>query len=200
MAPAVEHHLALLAEAIAAQNGVLFKTIGDAGQAAFPTVPQAIAAAVDAQLALRREDWGDLGPLRVRMAIHAGAAAPHEGDYLAPALNRLARVLATGYGEQILLTETARALATTLPLGYTLQDLGTHRLRDLIEAERIFQLAGPELPTDFPPLQSSGSAANQSPHPADRADRPGARAGRAGRHAQRSARSTHYAGRSRRDR
>ena len=76
-------------EAIAAHDGVLFKTIGDAIQAAFPTVPKAIAAAIDAQIALRREDWGELGPLRVRMAIHAGEATPRDGDYLAPALNRL---------------------------------------------------------------------------------------------------------------
>jgi predicted ATPase/class 3 adenylate cyclase len=154
MAAAVERHFALLSEAVAAQNGVLFKTIGDATQAALPTVPNAIAAAIAAQLALRREDWGDLGPLRVRMAIHAGEATPKDGDYLAPALNRLARVLATGYGEQILLTDTARVLATTLPVGYALQDLGRHRLRDLIEAERIFQLCGPGIPPDFPPLKS----------------------------------------------
>ena len=154
MSAAVERHFALLDEAVSAQNGVLFKTIGDATQAALPTVPNAIAAAIAAQLALRREDWGDLGPLRVRMAIHAGEATPKDGDYLAPALNRLARVLATGYGEQILLTDTARALATTLPVGYALQDLGKHRLRDLIEAERIFQLCGPGLPPGFPPLKS----------------------------------------------
>src|SRR5688572_22589789 len=98
MAAAVERHFTLLGEAIAAQDGVLFKTVGDAAQAAFPTVPNAVAAAIAAQLALRREDWGDLGPLRVRMAIHAGEATPKDGDYLAPALNRLARVLATGYG------------------------------------------------------------------------------------------------------
>ncbi|HEX2281849.1 MAG TPA: tetratricopeptide repeat protein [Thermomicrobiales bacterium] len=154
MAAAVERHFTLLSEAIAAQAGVIFKTIGDAAQAAFPTVPHAIAAATAAQIALRREDWGELGPLRVRMAIHAGEAMPKDGDYLAPALNRLARVLATGYGEQILLTDTARALATSLPLGYALQDLGKHRLRDLIEAERIYQLCGPGLPPDFPSLKS----------------------------------------------
>src|SRR5688572_29250229 len=74
MQAAVERHLALLDEAIAAQGGVLFKTVGDAIQAAFPTVPKAITAAIDAQGALRREDWGELGPLRVRMAIHAGDA------------------------------------------------------------------------------------------------------------------------------
>src|SRR5215210_2448621 len=163
MASAVGRHFTLLDDAISAQQGVLFKTIGDAAQAAFPTVPNAIAAAIAAQLALRGEDWGDLGPLRVRMAIHAGEAAPKDSDYLAPALNRLARVLATGYGEQILLTDTARALATSLPVGYALQDLGRHRLRDLLAAERIFQLCGPGLPADFPPLKSLDQQPNNLP-------------------------------------
>jgi predicted ATPase/class 3 adenylate cyclase len=163
MATAVERHFTLLREATTAQDGVHFKTIGDAIQAAFPTVPKAITAAIDAQIALRRADWGDLGPLRVRMAIHAGDGTPRDGDYLSPALNRLSRVLATGYGEQILLTDTARTLATTLPVGYALQDLGRHRLRDLLEAERIFQLCGPGLPAEFPPLKSLDQQPNNLP-------------------------------------
>lgn len=86
MQAAVERHFALLRESIAAQDGVLFKTIGDAIQAAFPTVSKSIAAAIAAQVALGRDDWGNLGPLRVRMAIHAGEATPRDSDYLAPRL------------------------------------------------------------------------------------------------------------------
>ena len=163
MAAAVERHFALLREAIEAEQGVLFKTVGDAVQAAFPTVPQAVAAAVAAQTALRAEDWGELDPLRVRLAIHAGAATPHDGDYLAPSLNRLARVLGVGYGEQILLTHAARTLATSLPPGYALRDLGPHRLRDLLEAEPVFQLTGPGLPASFPPLKSLDLHPNNLP-------------------------------------
>ena len=151
---AVERHLSLLSDAVSAHDGVLFKTIGDAVQAAFPTVPQAIGAAIQAQIALRREDWGELGALSVRMAIHAGDATPRDGDYAGPALNRLTHLLGIGYGQQILLSDTARALATTLPLGYALQDLGRHHMQDLLEAERIFQLCGPGLPAEFPPLRS----------------------------------------------
>jgi predicted ATPase/class 3 adenylate cyclase len=153
MQTAVERHFAILREAIAAQHGVLFKTIGDAAQAAFATVPEVVAAAAEAQAALRQDAWGATGPLRVRMAIHVGEAIPRDGDYLAPALNRLARVLGAGHGEQILLTEAARALAAPLPNGHALHDLGPHRLRDLLEAERIFQLCGPGLREDFPPLR-----------------------------------------------
>jgi predicted ATPase/class 3 adenylate cyclase/tetratricopeptide (TPR) repeat protein len=152
---AVERHFALLDDAIAAQNGVLFKTIGDAVQAAFPSVPAAVAAAVAAQAALRAEDWGELRAIRVRMAIHVGEATPRDGDYLAPCLNRLARLLGTGYGEQILLSEAARAMAASAPPpGHDLLDLGAHRLRDLLQPERIYQLRGPGLVADFPPLKS----------------------------------------------
>ena len=59
MAVAVQRHLALLDAAIQAHSGVHFKTVGDAVQAAFPTAPDAVAAAVDGQRALRAEDWGD---------------------------------------------------------------------------------------------------------------------------------------------
>jgi predicted ATPase/class 3 adenylate cyclase len=152
---AVERHFTLLEDAITCQSGVLFKTIGDAVQAAFPSVPGAVAAAVAAQSALQTEDWGDLGPLRVRMAIHVGEAIPRDGDYLAPSLNRLARLLGTGYGEQILLSEAARSLAESrLPPGCDLLDLGSYRLRDLLQPEHIYQLRGPGLIVDFPPLKS----------------------------------------------
>src|SRR3954452_6791996 len=94
MANAVDRHLALLDTAITAHHGIHFKTVGDAVQAAFPTAPQAVAAAIDGQRALGAEDWSAVGGLSVRMALHAGDAAPNEqGDYLAAPLNRLSRLL-----------------------------------------------------------------------------------------------------------
>src|SRR5215212_8139843 len=111
MAAAVERHVALLDAAIRAHGGVHFKTVGDAVQAAFLTAPQAVAAALDAQRALLAEDWGEVGPLWVRMALHAGEAQPDDrGDYLAAPLNRLSRLLSTGYGSQILLSQTVQQL------------------------------------------------------------------------------------------
>src|SRR5215217_3162333 len=157
MRTAIVRHFTLLDEAINANNGVRFKIIGDAVQAAFPTALDAVLAAVAAQRALAAEDWGALGPVRVRMAIHTGAATPHDGDYLSPALNRLARLLAAGAGGQILLTEATRQLVRDLsPAGMPLHlvDLGEHRLRDLRESEHVFQLVAPGLPSEFPPLKS----------------------------------------------
>ena len=158
---AVERHFDLLQQAIAGEHGVLFKKVGDAVQAAFPSVPAAVRAAIAGQHALDTSDFEAVGQLQVRMAIHVGEATPIGGDYLAPVLNRLARVLGAGYGEQILLTEAARVLATPeLPAGYALRDLGAHRLKDLLVAERVYQLTGPGLRDEFPPLKSL----DQRPH------------------------------------
>lgn len=164
---AVERHFAILDAAIEVSRGVRFKTIGDAVQAAFPTVPRAVAAALAAQRALITEPWGGPGPLHVRMAIHAGEAEPRDGDYLAPALNRLARLMSAGHGGQVLLTVAAANLARdTLPAGASLRDLGEHRLRDLQRPEPVFQLIHPDLPADFPPLKSLDMPRHNLPIPA----------------------------------
>ena len=165
MAAAVARHLALLDAAIAAHGGVHFKTVGDAVQAAFPTAPQAVAAALAAQRALLAGNWGDVEPLRVRMALHAGEAQPDaRGDYLAAPLNRLSRLLSTGHGGQILLSQAVQQLTRdALPPGAELRDLGERRLRDLLEPERIFQLLHPDLPDRFPPLKIPGSRPNNLP-------------------------------------
>ena len=55
MRAAVERHFALLSRAIEVHRGVLFKQIGDAAQAAVPTVPEAVAAALVGQWDLGAE-------------------------------------------------------------------------------------------------------------------------------------------------
>ena len=175
---AVERHIALLRAAIAAHDGVHFKTIGDAVQAAFPTVPKAVAAAIAAQVHCVRKTGAISGPCACGWRFMPARQHPSDGDYLAPALNRLARVLGTGYGEQILLTETARALLarSLAPPATISSDLGRHRLRDLLVAERIFQLSRAGTGGRLPAAQESRSAAAQSPRPTDRAHRPRIRA------------------------
>jgi predicted ATPase/class 3 adenylate cyclase len=157
MAQAVARHLTLLREAVAQHGGVLFKVVGDATQSAFPAAPAALATALAAQQAFHGEPWPEpISGLSVRMALLTGEAQPDaQGDYLAPGLNRLARVLDAGHGGQILLTQAVQQLVrSALPAEAMLRDVGEHRLRDLLEPEQIFQLLHPELPAEFPPLRT----------------------------------------------
>ena len=153
---AVDRHLALLGEAITSHRGVHFKTVGDAVQAAFTTAPAALAAAVEGQRAILAEPWPEeVGSPRVRMGLHAGTAEPVAGDYLAPALNRMSRMLGAAHGGQILVSDVVRGLiANDLPPGVTLSSLGPHTLRDLQAPEEIFQVVAPGLPAHFPALRS----------------------------------------------
>ncbi len=166
MATAVERHLEILRESVRARGGHPFKVVGDALQAAFDRAADALAAAAEAQRALAAETWSELGgrPLRVRMAVHVGEAQPVDGDYLAPCLNRLARLLSAGHGGQILVSQAAAALIEgQLPPEGQLIDLGRHRLRDLLEPERIHQLGAPGLAGDFAPLRTLDSRPNNLP-------------------------------------
>ena len=166
MMSALPRHQSLLREAVEAHGGVLFKTVGDGTQSAFPTAPSAIAAALMAQRALLAERWPDeLGPLRACMAIHVGEAEPRGGDYLAAPLNRLSRVLGMARGGQILITEAVEHLAQDgLPPGGSLRELGEMRLRDIQRAERVFVLVHPDLPQDIDlPVASEQQTRNFPP-------------------------------------
>jgi len=156
MERALARHNAILNAAITGQGGVHFKTIGDAFQAAFRDPGAALAAAVDAQQALAAEPWPETGPIRVRMGLHVGEAEPDAvGDYLAPCLNRLSRLLAVGFGGQVLVSAAVQQrVRDRLPAGVGLRDLGRHRLRDLLEPEHVAQLVIAGLPDTFPPLKS----------------------------------------------
>jgi predicted ATPase/DNA-binding SARP family transcriptional activator len=148
-------HDELLRASIEAAGGEVFSHTGDGMAAAFRAAPDAVAAAVAAQRALASAAWTAPGPLRVRMAIHVGVVQRREGNYFGPALNRVARLLGTASGGQVLCSHAAAELiGADLPADVALLDLGEHRLADLARVERVFQVAHPELWSQFPPLRS----------------------------------------------
>src|ERR1041385_7717099 len=102
---ALEQHDALLKAAIETHNGYVFKTVGDAFCAAFPAASDALSAALEAHLALAAEEWGETGPIRVRMGLHTGTAQERDDDYFGPTLNRVARLQGVGNGQQTLLSQ-----------------------------------------------------------------------------------------------
>jgi len=166
MPAAIERHNAILKTAITAHSGTVFKLVGDAVYAAFASTPDALAAALAAQRALANEPWALPTPLRVRMALHTASAEARDGDYLGPPLNRVARLLAVGHGAQILLSlATQELVRDQLPDDTVLRNLGAHRLKDLARPEPIFQVVVPDLPADFPPLNTPGIRRTNLPAP-----------------------------------
>jgi predicted ATPase/class 3 adenylate cyclase len=146
---------AIVREAMAAHGGYVYKMIGDAFQVAFSTASAALAAALEAQRDLYAEPWGEIGAIKVRMALHTGVTEERGDDYVGPDLNRVARLLSTGYGGQVLLSQaTAELVYDHLPEGVALRDLGEHPLKDLGRPEHIYQAVTHDLPQDFPPLKT----------------------------------------------
>ena len=155
MAVALRRHDDLMRRAIERCAGYVFKTVGDAFCASFSDPAAALAAGVAAQQALLGETWPTRDPLRVRMAMHSGECEERASDYFGPVVNRTARLETVGHGGQLLVSGTTAALlATALPPGVALSDLGSHQLKDLSEPERVFQVTAPSLPAEFPPLRS----------------------------------------------
>ncbi len=164
MKAALGRHDAILSAVIESHQGYVFKTVGDAFCAAFPTAASALAAALAAQRALAAEPWGVTGPLRVRMALHTGATIERDGDYFGQPVNRVARLLSAGYGGQILLSLPSYELVRDeLPDGAGIRDLGEHRLKDLARPERVFQAVAADLPSEFPQLKTLDTLPNNLP-------------------------------------
>ena len=133
-------HRRLVRETFGARGGTEIDTQGDAFFFSFPRSRDAVAAAVDAQRALRDHEWPGDGAVRVRMGLHTGE--PHVGEegYLGIDVVRAARISAAGHGGQILISETTRALlGNQLPDGVAVHDLGQQDLKD-VQHEHIYEL------------------------------------------------------------
>jgi len=155
MQAALARHDAILRHDIAARGGHVFKTAGDAFYAAFATPWLALEAALAAQQALRAEPWPPQAPIRVRMALHSGAAELRDGDYFGPPLNHVSRLLSAGHGGQTLVSSvTCELCHDRMPAGAVLKSLGEHGLKDLARRQTIYQLAHPSLAQAFPPLRT----------------------------------------------
>lgn len=165
MSAALERHNTLLRGAVESNGGIVFKTVGDAFFTVFRTGAAAVAAAVTAQRALAAEAWTpEIGPLLVRMGLHAGIPEYAGDDYFGPPLNRVARLMAAGHGGQVLVSHAVGELARdALPEGVALRDLGEHRLKDLQRPEHILQLVIAGLPDTFPPLTTLDAHPNNLP-------------------------------------
>jgi predicted ATPase/class 3 adenylate cyclase len=162
-------HHTILREAIQSHNGSILRVMGDGFVAAFYTAGEALLAALDAQRGLYREGWDPI-PIRVRMGIHTGAARtvateePGDGYAGYLTLTHGQRVMSAAHGGQVLLSGATRELLRAeLPEGVSLQDMGARRLKGLLNPVQLWQVLAPELPSEFPPLQTLDSFPNNLP-------------------------------------
>ncbi len=158
MQEAVAAHDRVMREAASHHGGEVFKTAGDAFFVSFRRPSEAALAACEAQIALAAQAWPEIGPLKVRAAIHVGTAEQRGGDYFGPALNRCARLLALAHGGQVLVTASvAELLASEREIRAPLRRLGDHPLDDPEQRVGVCQIIIDGLPQDFPPLRSPGN-------------------------------------------
>jgi predicted ATPase len=155
MRAALGVHDEVVRGALESAGGLVFSTGGDGFGAAFSRAGEAVAAALAAQSRLVAQNWPQATSLKVRIGLHTGEAEERDGDYFGPDVNRAARLMAIAHGGQIVCSQATADLVAGHPLaGASLVDLGIHRLRDLSDPVRVFQVLGDGLPSRFPPLLS----------------------------------------------
>jgi class 3 adenylate cyclase len=160
MAAALASRDRVLSAAVETRGATIFKSVGDGICAVFPSVVEAVRAAVDAQCQLT---------LPVRVAVHTGEARERDGDFFGVTLSHCARLLDTGHGGQVLVSASAVSVAgDEWGPNIGLRDLGEHRLRDLGEPERARRPGTPVLAAD--PV--AGPDGRQCAHLAARRERP----------------------------
>jgi predicted ATPase/class 3 adenylate cyclase len=138
---ALTGHREVVREAFGRYSGYEVDTQGDSFFYAFASATGAARAAGEATAALEG------GPIAVRIGVHTGEPGLDGGNYVGMDVHTAARVMAAGHGGQVVLSHSTRAL---LDETFPLSDLGEHRLKDLPEPRRLYQLGG----GSFPPLKT----------------------------------------------
>ena len=123
------------------------------------------------------------------MGVHTGQPRRGGAGYVGLDVHRAARICAAAHGGQVLLSQTTHQLVPEAQA----RDLGEHRLRDLTNPQRLYQLQGDGLEASFAPLRTLENRPTNLPvqgtpligreRELDRHHRAHATAGRPARHA-----------------
>jgi class 3 adenylate cyclase len=139
-------------------NGHEVDTAGDGFFVVFPAVPDAVAAAIQAQRELTAATWPGGRPIRSRTGLHVGVVSSYDGSYVGYDVHRAARIMGTASGGQVVVSQAVIQDFATRPEGLEITDLGTHPLKDLAEEERLFQVHAEGMLTSFPRIKSLGTS------------------------------------------
>ncbi|GEM_PF-883386 len=147
----LNRHDAILHECLERYGGQLVKHTGDGLFAIFEN-REALACGFEMQRRIQQEDWGIVGPLLVRIVLHAGEARRMGDDFFGPDVNTAARLLSICRGGEVLFTERVLKVCP-LPEGASTVDMGFHNLRGVSEPQHVYLLQHPDLPTRDTPLE-----------------------------------------------
>jgi predicted ATPase/class 3 adenylate cyclase len=165
MRPALARHDAIVRTCVEGNRGTVVKMSGDGAHAVFADPLDAVRATLELQRTLvELEPTNERVALQVRCGMHAGVDERRDNDFFGGGVNRAARIMSVAHGGQVLLSQAVAALVgDRLPDGVSLRDLGSVRLRDLANPERVYQVVHPQLRQDFPALRSLEATPNNLP-------------------------------------
>ena len=109
------------------------KLLGDGVLAIFGAATEAISAALECARA------GDAAGLLLHLGLHAGDVIRERGNVYGGAVNVAARISAAAAPGEVLVSDVVRVLART-SAGVTFVDRGSHELRGVTEAHRLFRV------------------------------------------------------------
>jgi predicted ATPase/DNA-binding SARP family transcriptional activator len=157
-------HEACVGAAIVSRGGRVFDRAGDGFCAVFDRPVDAVLAAQQAAVALRRASANAGRGLRARMAVHTGEADPQGGAWRGPPVIRVARMRDAAHGGQVLVSAATRELvADDLPEDTGLAGIGAWQFDGLRHPERLYQLTYGDLNHEFPPLRAGVRHTGQLP-------------------------------------
>jgi class 3 adenylate cyclase/DNA-binding CsgD family transcriptional regulator len=132
-------HNAIIRDCLRAHAGVELQHTGDGFIAILRSARDAIACAIDVQLALAA--WRRAHPeqpLHVRIGLHAGEALPEEGRLIGTAVNATVRICATAKADTILASDAILRFAGDDTCVFV--DRGLHPLKGIDAAFRLHEI------------------------------------------------------------
>jgi adenylate cyclase len=138
----LEVHNRVICQAVAVQQGVVIKTIGDAFLVDFPSVVNAVHCAqqIQAQLRAHNIDKATDEQIHIRIGIHLGDVVQKDGDVFGDGVNIAARLQALAEVDTICISDMVyRDVSKKLDLG-TVVSLGKPKLKNIAERFLVYAL------------------------------------------------------------
>ena len=148
----------LVRAAISKHRGSEVDWAGDGVFLAFERAREALAAAADVQRALDAEQWPESTQVRMAIGIHTGEPMRADDRYVGLDVHVAARICSAAHGGQVVVSQAARDVTLDSGSDLTFRYLGDHRLKHVPTTQTLYQLVGPGLAEDFPPLSALGGS------------------------------------------